>query len=118
MPMKRTDREIESYLRKLEWAGIEFDRRQCRKNDLQPTTAVGSDVQASAAIIAPISSPERVACSPNKAAAMGRIDLLNRFGLRTKRSAATRNRTASLSTVNVSAGRHGKSVKEKRDQTP
>ena len=71
---ERNDREIESYLKKLEWAGIEIDRRRCRNNDLQqPTTAAGSDVHASAAIITPISSLESVPCSPNKALAISRI---------------------------------------------
>jgi hypothetical protein len=65
-----TDREIESYLKKLKLAGIEIDRRRYRNIDLQPITA--SDVQASAAIITPISSPESVPCSPDKAATISR----------------------------------------------
>jgi hypothetical protein len=65
-----TDREIESYLKKLEWAGIEINRPRYLNNDLQRTTA--SDVQASAAIITPISSPESVPCSPDKAFAISR----------------------------------------------
>jgi hypothetical protein len=33
-----TDREIESYLKKLEWAGIEINRPRYSNNDLQRTT--------------------------------------------------------------------------------
>jgi hypothetical protein len=50
-----TDREIESYLKKLKLAGIEIDRRRYRNIDLQP-----------------ISSPESVPCSPDKAATISR----------------------------------------------
>jgi hypothetical protein len=95
-----TDRETAAYLRRLEWAGIDIDRRRYRKNHLQPTSAVGGDVQASAAIMT-ISSPDTVPCSPNKAEAMRRIDLCT-DGVRTKRSAAARKRTISASTVNTS----------------
>jgi hypothetical protein len=42
MEADATDREIESYVKKLEWAGIEIDRRRHRNTDLQPTTAAGS----------------------------------------------------------------------------
>jgi hypothetical protein len=71
----RTDREtvVETYLKKLEWAGIEIDRQRYPNNDLQPTMAAGSDIQASAAIIAPISSPQSAPCSPNKASAINRM---------------------------------------------
>jgi hypothetical protein len=93
-----TDREtvVEAYLRRLELAGIEIDRRRNRKNNLQPTTAAGSDVQASAALT--ISSPESVPCCPNKAAAMSRIDLCT-DGVRTKRSGRRPQAAISASTV-------------------
>jgi hypothetical protein len=41
-----TDREtvVETYLKKLEWAGIEIHRRRYRNNDFQLTTAARSSL--------------------------------------------------------------------------